>query len=79
MQCEQTRGRLPIQTQVLHKSVVCNWATVNAPVVPAPWDGESVVVPPSCLAWHANWTVGIDRKQRMLEHVVLRETSGALT
>jgi hypothetical protein len=79
MQSEQTGGKLPIQPQVLHRSVVCNWATVNAPVVPSLWDGEPFVVPPSCLAWHANWTVGIDRKQRMLEQVVLRETSGALT
>lgn len=80
MQSEQTGGRLPIQPQVLHRSVVCNWATVNDhDCLPSPWDGEPFVVPRSCLAWHANWTVGIERKQRMLEQVVLRETSGALT
>jgi hypothetical protein len=27
------------------------------------------------LAWHANWTVGIDNKMRMLDRVVMRETS----
>jgi hypothetical protein len=39
--------------------------------------GEPFAVPRSCLAWHANWTVGIERKLRMLERVVLRETSDA--
>lgn len=75
MQCEQTGGELPIVPQVLHRSAVCNWATVNHPVVPSPWTGEPFTVPPSCLAWHANWTVGIDNKLAMLERVVLKATS----
>lgn len=77
-QAEQTGGRLPIQPQVLHRSVVCNWATVNVNV-PAPWNGEPFDVPPSCLAWHANWTVGIDRKLTMLERVVNGKTSDAVS
>lgn len=75
IQSEQSGSRLPITPQVLHRSVVCNWATVNHPVVPAPWNGEPFVVPQSCLAWHANWTVGIDNKLAMLERVVTQATS----
>lgn len=79
MHCEQTGGRLPIEPQVLNRDVVCNWATVSAPVVPAPWTGQPFTVPKTCLAWHANWTVGIDNKLAMLEQVVLRETSAGTT
>lgn len=69
-QATQTGGTLPILPRVLPPDRVCNWATVNAPAIPAPWDGEPFTVPPSCVAWHANWTVGVDRKQRMLDRVV---------
>lgn len=70
-QVTQTGGTLPIAPRVLPPDRVSNWATVNAPTVPAPWDGEPFAVPESCVAWHANWTVGIERKMRMLESVVL--------
>lgn len=70
----KTGGRLPITPRVLPREVFCNWATVNGKPVP-PWDGESFVVPETCLAWHANWTLGIDNKLKMLERVVMRETS----
>jgi hypothetical protein len=77
LQAQQTNGRLPITPVTIDAGVVSNWATVNAPAIPHPWDGEPFAVPRSCLAWHANWTVGIERKLRMLERVVLRETSDA--
>lgn len=70
-------GRLPVKVSLLPRDVVCNWATVNAPTVPAAWDGEPFTVPPTCLAWHANWTIGVERKVQMLERVVLGETSNA--
>ena len=70
-QVTQTGGTLPIVPRVLPPDRVCNWATVNAPTVPQPWDGEPFVVPESCVAWHANWTIGVERKMRMLEGVVL--------
>jgi hypothetical protein len=66
-QCEERKGVMPIQPRVLPSSVVCNWATVSAPDIPQPWTGEPFAVPESCLAWHANWTVGVDRKMAMLE------------
>lgn len=69
------KGRLPITPCLLPRDMFCNWATVNDPSLPGAWDGESFVVPPSCLAWHANWTIGLANKQRMLERVVLGETS----
>jgi hypothetical protein len=74
MWAEQTGGRLPITPKLLPREVFCNWATVNGKPVP-PWDGQPFVVPETCLAWHANWTIGIDNKMRMLERVVMRETS----
>ena len=79
MQAEQTKGTLPIVPQVIPGDIVCNWATVSAPTVPQPWTGEAFTVPPTCLAWHANWTVGIDNKLAMLERVVLGETSQSST
>jgi hypothetical protein len=54
--------------------VFCNWATVSTPAVPPPWTGEDFDVPKTCLAWHANWVVGIDRKLEMLGRVVTQET-----
>jgi hypothetical protein len=68
-QAEQRRGFLPVQPHILDPNVVCNWATVNAPTVPAPWDGEPIEVPESCMAWHANFVVGVERKTAMLEAV----------
>jgi hypothetical protein len=70
-QASQTGGTLPIVPRVLPADRVCNWATVSAPTVPQPWDGEPFEVPESCVAFHANWTVGVERKFRMLESVVL--------
>lgn len=69
-QASQAGGTLPIVPRVLPRDRVCNWATVNAPTLPAPWDGEPFDVPSSCVAWHANWTIGVERKERMLERVV---------
>lgn len=69
LQAQERKGTLPIQPKVLPRDVVCNWATVCAPTIPAPWTGEPLTVPDSCLAWHANWTVGVDRKWQMLKAV----------
>jgi len=66
----QTGGKLPVPLTLLPSDGVCNWATVNAPTVPSPWDGEPFDVPPTCVAWHANWTVGVERKVTMLERVL---------
>jgi hypothetical protein len=74
MQVAERKGLLPIRARVLPSDVFANWATVNSPTVPAPWNGEPFNVPKTCLAWHANWTVGLDNKQRMLERVAVRET-----
>lgn len=75
LQASQRNGRLPINASVLPADVFSNWATVNAPSFPAPWNGEPFEVPKTCLAWHANFTVGVVNKMRMLELVVTRTTS----
>lgn len=77
IQAEQRKGRLPVWPRLLPADVFCNWATVSGHqvAVPAPWDGESFEVPKTCLAWHANWTVGVANKMRMLERVAMRTTS----
>jgi len=70
-QHSQQRGTtLPVPLTLLPSDGVCNWATVNAPTVPSPWDGEPFDVPPTCVAFHANWTVGVERKVEMLERVL---------
>jgi hypothetical protein len=76
MQTDAQKGSLPIRAQVLPRDVFCNWATIHDQP-PAPWIGEPFTIPKTCLAWHANWTVGIANKLRMLERVVLGETSNA--
>ena len=63
-------GRLPVGTAIIGSDSVSNWATVCRPTVPEPWQGESFVVPDTCVAWHANWTIGVDRKMDMLTKVV---------
>ena len=74
-QAAERRGRLPIRPRVLSPEVVCNWGTVSAPTKPPPWNGEPFAVPTTCLAWHANWTIGIKNKLRMLERVATAATS----
>lgn len=61
---------LPIVPSVLPSDKVCNWATINTPNPPSLWDGEPFEVPQSCVAWHANWTLGIENKMRMLNRVI---------
>lgn len=77
LQAVERKGVLPVRARVLPSDVFCNWATVNAHV-PQPWSGEAFGVPPTCVAWHANWTIGISNKVRMLELVAMRETSEAV-
>lgn len=70
-QHSQQRGTtLPVPLTLLPCDRVCNWATVSQPNVPPPWTGEPFEVPPTCVAWHANWTVGVERKVEMLERVL---------
>lgn len=58
--------RLPVPMTVLPKDRICNWATIGNL---SAWNGEDFDVPPTCLAWHANWCIGIETKTRMLERV----------
>lgn len=66
--------RLPVPMSVLPADRVCNWATIGNRT---PWQGEPIEVPPSCVAWHANWCIGVDAKMDMLERVSKRETRQA--
>lgn len=71
-QADAQAGTLPVPMSVLPADRVCNWATLGNLSV---WSGEPIAVPETCVAWHANWVVGIDAKLSMLERVV--ETHGA--
>lgn len=62
--------RLPVPMSVLPADRVCNWATLGNKTV---WQGEPFKVPETCVAWHANWTVGVESKLAMLSRVA--ETS----
>ena len=72
IQSEQMRGSLPVPMSDIPGSVVSNWATIGNRSV---WNGEAFTVPPSCLAWHANWCVGVEAKSEMLRRVAAGETS----
>lgn len=76
MQCHERRGTFPVRPSVLPQESFCNWATVHKSI-PRPWNREPFKVPQTCLAWHANWTIGVANKMAMLERVVLAETSEA--
>lgn len=58
--------RLPLPMSVLAPDRICNWATVGGT---SPWVGEWFDLPETCVAWHANWTIGIDNKLAMLSRV----------
>lgn len=70
-QADDRRGTLPVPVTVIPADRVCNWATLGNRTV---WAGEPFDVPPTCVAWHANWVVGVDSKLEMLERVVTAET-----
>jgi hypothetical protein len=72
MQSEQMRGTLPVPMSGISGDVVSNWATIGNRSV---WSGEAFTVPPTCLAWHANWCVGVEAKAEMLRRVAAGETS----
>lgn len=58
--------KLPVEPDVLPGSHVCNWATLGHM---QPWQGEEINPPSSCMAWHANWCVGVQAKSDMLAQV----------
>lgn len=70
-QCEQRNGTLPVPVTVLPRDRFCNWATLGNRTV---WNGDDFDVPPTCLAWHANWVIGVEAKLEMLRRVVVGET-----
>lgn len=73
-QCAERNGGLPVPMWVAPGDQVCNWATVGGRT---PWEGEEFDVPQSCVAWHANWTIGVENKWRMLERVEALESRQA--
>lgn len=66
-QVQQQEGKFPLVPVTIGGHLVSNWATVNHPTIPAPWNGEPFTVPATCAAWHANWTIGVENKWAMLE------------
>lgn len=74
-QCHERGGHLPVPMQVLPKESVCSWATLGNLDV---WTGQPFEVPTTCVAWHANWTIGVESKSEMLRRVVCGETSSAV-
>jgi len=72
VQSRERNGVLPLLMSVLPSQRVCNWATIGNRSV---WHGEPFDVPAECLAWHANWTLGVASKLEMLRRVAVGETS----
>jgi len=75
VQAHERGGRLPVPSRIIPGEVVGNWATLGNRDV---WRGQAFEVPPTCVAWHANWTVGVAAKEEMLRRVVAGETSSGL-
>ena len=71
-QSRERNGVLPLPMSVLPSNRVSNWATIGNRSV---WLGEPFDLPPECLAWHANWTIGVASKAEMLRRVAVGETS----
>jgi len=57
--------------------VVCNWPNVSGQQ--EMWTDQPFVVPTSCRAYHANWTIGVESKTAMLERVLARKDSSLAT
>lgn len=72
MQAQHHSGSLPVPMSVMPGDRVANWATIGNRSV---WSGEAFDVPHGCLAWHANWTIGVAAKEEMLRRVACGETS----
>ena len=72
VQCSDRGGCLPVPMKTLPADRFANWATIGNRSV---WQGEAFDVPRTCLAWHANWCVGVDTKYEMLRRVATGETS----
>lgn len=72
IQCRDRGGVLPVPMKTLPADRFANWATIGNR---SPWQGEDFDVPAGCLAWHANWCVGVDAKEEMLRRVADGETS----
>ena len=65
-QAAARNGRLPVPMATLPQESVANWATIGNRDV---WSGQQFTVPDSCVAWHANWTIGVEMKMQMLSMV----------
>lgn len=63
MQSQERGGPLPVKMTTIPGSAVANWATIGNRTV---WAGEPFEVPSGCVAWHANWTFGVESKVEML-------------
>lgn len=72
MQAKHHNGVLPVPMSVLPSERVSNWATIGNRSV---WSGEAFDLPEQCVAWHANWTIGVAAKEEMLRRVAQAETS----
>lgn len=65
-QAASRNGRLPLTMSTMPGDAVANWATIGNRDV---WAGQQFAVPSACVAWHANWTVGVEAKFLMLSKV----------
>jgi len=56
----------PFFIGLLDPAVICNLASLG---YTRPWQGEGFIVPQTCRLWHANYTLGVDQKNQMLNLV----------
>lgn len=58
--------RVPVNMRKLPSSIISNWPVMND-ASNKHWQGEPFKVLISCLCWHANFCIGVERKIEMLE------------
>jgi hypothetical protein len=59
--------KLPVSVCALPFPTVGNWSHVR--LQNKLWDGERFALPEPCYLWHANFTIGIENKIKMLQFV----------
>jgi hypothetical protein len=60
-------GRFPVRAETMPSKIIANYASLQGKVVY--WNGQDFDVPSTVRLFHANFTVGVDKKQKLLEKV----------
>jgi hypothetical protein len=63
-----SRGKLPVRVSLMSTEVIANYAGIGKEV--RYWDGQAFEVPSTVRLFHANFCVGVQKKEELLKMVV---------